>query len=112
MQQVTSDVPPGSVLGLVLFNIFICDLDGGIESAISKFADDTKWDRSVDLQERMRALQGDLDRLGRWTKSNNMRFNKTKCQVLHLATTTPSSTMVWGAQSGWTAPRQKGTWRC
>uniref|UniRef100_A0A803THV8 Reverse transcriptase domain-containing protein n=1 Tax=Anolis carolinensis TaxID=28377 RepID=A0A803THV8_ANOCA len=83
-KEVTSGVQQGSILGLVLFNIFINELDEGLEGTIIKFADDTKLGGIANTPEDRSRIQNDLNRLERWAETNKMKFNRDKCKILHF----------------------------
>ena len=85
-----SGVPQGSVLGPLLFVLFIIDIDDGILSKISKFADDTKLCRAVGDDQEADILWEDLRRMFRWSQDWQMLFNLEKCSVMHMDDSTVS----------------------
>ncbi|GAB0181862.1 hypothetical protein GRJ2_000651500 [Grus japonensis] len=84
-----SGVPQGSVVVLALFNIFVGNMDSGIECTLTKFADDTKLCGMVNTLEGRDAIQRHPDRLERLACANRMKFNKAKLKVLHVGRCNP-----------------------
>ena len=76
---VISGVPQGSVLGPVLFLIFINDITDGITSKIRLFADDSVIYRSITTREDQEALHNDLMKVFEWAEKWGMSFNVKKC---------------------------------
>ena len=90
--EVLSGVPQGSVLGPLLFLIFINDLPKCTACPVCLFADDSKIYCKVPrgnkilpkLQGNNELLQKDLDELQRWADTWKMSFNVNKCKIMHL----------------------------
>ena len=80
-----SGVPKGSVLGPVLFLMFINDLPDNINSSTRLFADDCILYRHIRNNNEQHLLQEDLDRLATWEKTWGMEFHPQKCSVLRIS---------------------------
>ena len=85
--KVTSGVPQGSVLGPVLFTIYVNDLPGQTISSMKMFADDAKLYRPISSPADSQTLQHDLKKLEQWSDSWLLRFNASKCKIMHLGAT-------------------------
>ena len=81
---VLSGVPQGSVLGPVLFLIYVTNISDHINNFTSLFADDTKLFSYILEDHSTRSLQEDIDKLTYWSENMQMSFNMSKCHVMHL----------------------------
>ena len=88
---VKSGVPQGSVLGPLLFIIFINDIDLAASDIgiMNKFADDTKLGQSVNSDCDRQKLQTCLNKLCDWASAWGMKFNEKKCNVVHFGKNNP-----------------------
>ena len=98
--KVTSGVPQGSVLGPILFLIYINDLPTEVISPVSLFADDSKIfskivtkaeDMKVTDQNGHEVLQDDLNRIQEWAIKWKMEFNVDKCKIMHIGKNNPKN---------------------
>ena len=85
LAPVLSDVPQCTVLGPLLFSLYIDDITSGIESEIRLFADDCVCYREIKDEEDTVKLQRDIDRLGCWARKWGMRFQPVKCNMMQLS---------------------------
>ncbi|CAM4622379.1 unnamed protein product [Lepidochelys kempii] len=91
-REVNSGVPQGSVLGPVLFNILINDLEKGVNSEVAKYVDDTKLLKIVMSQAGCEELQRDRTKLGDWATKWQMKFNVDQCKVMRVGKHNPNYT--------------------
>ena len=92
---VTSGVPQGSVLGPILFLTFINDMPDCVQSRCRLFADDSIIYRSVNGDDDAAILQRDLDALHKWETDWGMKFNPSKCHILHVSRKKQPSTHTY-----------------
>ena len=80
----TSGVPQGSVLGPILFLVYINNLPDELSSQVRLFADDTAVYLTIGAAEDGKVLQTDLDRLSVWEDRWDREFNPSKCQMVRV----------------------------
>ena len=81
--EVHSGIPQGSILGPILFTIFINDLPEGLKSTCKIFADDTKIYNSTIYNS---SIQDDITHLQDWSNKWHLYFNISKCKIMHIGT--------------------------
>ncbi|PFX15492.1 putative RNA-directed DNA polymerase from transposon BS [Stylophora pistillata] len=82
--DVTSGVPQGTVLGPLMFLLFINDMQNGLGCTLRLFADDALLYHKITHHDDTLALQRDLDKLGQWANRWQMLFNPSKCYKMSV----------------------------
>ena len=83
---VHSGVPQGSILGPLLFLVYINDLPSAITSSSTYlFADDTKFLKSICTLENCPQLQKDIDSMSSWCHKWKLTLNEAKCVAMHFS---------------------------
>lgn len=89
--SVYSGVTQGSVLGPLLFLLYINDINIGIDSSMRLFADDCLLFKPVESIEDAKTLQDDLDEITMWCNTWKMSLNVKKCAVLRVGSSAPKT---------------------
>ena len=97
-KPVTSGIPQGSVLGPILFIIFINDMPKVVKSYMKLFADDAKIYKAIESVENISMIQHDIDKLLMWSEKWQLPLNISKCKVLHYGTKNPNHLYKMGNQ--------------
>ena len=84
LMEVLSGVPQGSVLGPLLFLLYVNELPECIKCDTKMFADDTKLWCKITKDEDSCILQDDLDKLKTWSNTWQLKFNTDKCKIMHI----------------------------
>ena len=96
--DVTSGIPQGSVLGPMLFIIYINDMPSSVVSSIYLFADDANVYRNISSNDDPPILQHDLQQLEKWSAKWQLRLTQTSVRSCTSVNKTPVKTTPWAEQ--------------
>ena len=82
--NVTRGVPQGSILGFLLFILYVNDIPESVKSTVKMFADDTKIYQEIKEKEDCERLQMSLNAISAWSRTWLLKFNASKCVVLSI----------------------------
>jgi hypothetical protein len=107
---VDSGVPQGSVLGPLLFLLFINDLPSSVCSNVRLFADDCIIYREIHSARDTQILQDDLNNLEEWEKKWKMSFNVDKCHIMHVSKSRQTNMAKYTLHNQPLSPVQQATY--